>query len=332
MAQHVDAIAWSPDGKSLAGVDVWNRWHIFDASTGKLKREWKGGLADSLVWSRDAKTLAGSYSNTIEIRNAITGASLRRIKAVPDQNVLELYRSQHIDCFVSPDANLGAALQWQDSLSVWNLRTGKQTLRLKPSPRPDKLHTEACGLAFSPDASQVAIARGLLDDEGIKPKKWSDVGAWRRRGFEVTVYDVRTKRGLRTFRWQSLVVDRRASIGLLFSPDGNTLAASDGSSVQLWDVKNNAAARSISISNAARTVGQQHLAFSPDSKLIARAGLTGEVEVWSVRSGQLLHTFHVRSSVSDVEFSPDGKRLATSGGTNRQGGFIKIWDASFLKP
>lgn len=332
LGQSIEAIAWSPDGKSLAGADNWNRWHVFDAGTGKVRREWNGGLPDSLIWSRDGKRLAGSYYGTVEVCDATTGALLRRITAVHDANLLEMYRGQHINCFVSPDGSLGAAVQWQDSITVWNLHSGQQMLRLKPFLRSDKLHTEACGLAFSSDASQMMVARILLDDEGIRAAKWDDPGAWRARGMEFSLYDLRTKRILRVFQSHSFNMNRRANIGLLFSPDAQTLAASDGESVQLWNVASGATGSAMTVSSAARYLGQQHLAFSPNGKFVARAGLNGEVEVWSVRSGQLLHTFHVRSSVSDVKFSPDGKRLATSGGTNTQGGFIKLWDTSFIKP
>jgi WD40 repeat protein len=70
------------------------------------------------------------------------------------------------------------------------------------------------------------------------------------------------------------------------------------------------------------------LAYRPDGKRLASAGgepnKAGDVKIWDVTSGRLLHTVRGHSnSISAVAYSPDGKRLATAS----YEGSVKLWDA-----
>src|SRR5262245_56457221 len=82
------------------------------------------------------------------------------------------------------------------------------------------------------------------------------------------------------------------------------------------------------------------LAFSPDGKLIASAGggsqgadvpAQGEVKLWEVATGKLLHTLPIEKGiVFCVEFSPDGQLLAAASGpgtaTRSAPGEIRLWN------
>jgi len=108
-----------------------------------------------------------------------------------------------------------------------------------------------------------------------------------------------------------------------FSPDSRLLACGDShQKVTVWDV---AAHKAVPL------LGHKHyvvsLSFSPDGRYLASASWT-EVKVWEVGTWREVATLGGLVGVLDwVTFSPDGKRLAASGGY-RGKGEIKIWDAT----
>jgi WD40 repeat protein len=131
----------------------------------------------------------------------------------------------------------------------------------------------------------------------------------------------------------------RAHIGPLhggaFSPDGETLATIGGApddAVRLWDRK------SIQGKDGSPR-GRQHalhpggataVAWSPNGRLIASAGVDGVVRVWDPVTGhdraRLCHAPGAAVAVTCLAFSPDGRLLA-SGGADK---VIRLYDVSGL--
>jgi WD40 repeat protein len=66
------------------------------------------------------------------------------------------------------------------------------------------------------------------------------------------------------------------------------------------------------------------IAFSPDDKLIASAGLDSTVKVWNIVTGTLVRTYtgH-KGPIWGVEFSQDGKWIASASSDMT----AKIWKA-----
>src|SRR5207244_3937708 len=97
---------------------------------------------------------------------------------------------------------------------------------------------------------------------------------------------------------------------LTFSPDGRTLAFSSYASVWLWDVAGKKVVRTLSGDNQAVMA----VAFSPDGRLLASAGVDPRASLWEVATGREVRRFNGHTGwVQALAFSPDGRVLASGG-------------------
>jgi tetratricopeptide (TPR) repeat protein len=69
------------------------------------------------------------------------------------------------------------------------------------------------------------------------------------------------------------------------------------------------------------------MVFSRDSRLLASGSLDETVKVWDVATGRLLDTYRLHGSAFPIDFSPDGKSVATGSSDlmSNQHSF-KLWD------
>jgi len=108
----------------------------------------------------------------------------------------------------------------------------------------------------------------------------------------------------------------------VFSPDGTILAVGNrNSSTCLFDV---ATGRLL---HRLRPQASQELKFDPTGKRLAVAYCDCNLAVWSVETGDLLQRAHARGEeLYSVDWSPDGKILATSGVNTS----VALWKAASL--
>jgi WD40 repeat protein len=106
--------------------------------------------------------------------------------------------------------------------------------------------------------------------------------------------------------------------GILFGPDGKTLASVSDDSVRIWDTLAGNVRLTLS-----RTVPMRALAFSPDGKWLAAVDAEAAVTLIDARSGSVARQLATgQDAVNAVAFSPDGKWLATGGQDDQ----TKLWD------
>ncbi|MBF6341632.1 WD40 repeat domain-containing protein [Nocardia abscessus] len=112
---------------------------------------------------------------------------------------------------------------------------------------------------------------------------------------------------------------------LELDPTGRLLAAAGMNSIELWDVANPQAPRSLSETTAQTHSGYRNLALSPDGTQIVAALGTTTISRWDITDPKHpvpLHGLDLPAGDPVVTFSSDGRLLAAAGNA----GALRIWE------
>jgi WD40 repeat protein/tRNA A-37 threonylcarbamoyl transferase component Bud32 len=295
-AAGVQGLAFSPDGKHLAGAVTDATVRLWDTQTGLEQAILRGHQAavSSVAFSPDSRSVASAAADcTVRLWDAKTARELR------------IYRGHlHEVTAVAfgPDGQHLAAAGTDGTIRVWDSTQGQESVLLHGPT------ASVFGLAFSPDGRCVAAAAGDL----FNPTKAG----------EITLWDIRSRQPLRTLR------GHRGGVGTLaFHPDGRRLASgsADGT-VRIWDVDTGDELSKLT-GHTGMVFG---VAFSPDGRWLASCdgnlllpGRPGTIKIWDTVSFAEQGTLRGhQGAVSAVAFSPDSRQLASSSAD----GTVKVWD------
>ena len=306
----LDSVSFSPDGKTLAGIDNHGkRLRLWDVTTGKEIATLPGiGVTVYCTsFSPDGKTLAvgGSERRRADGKDYTVGlVNLWDVETRTVRTTLVGHTDGVFSVSFSPDGRTLASIGSSDgAIHLWDVASGEQIAILSGHIRK---------------VNRVSFGR---DSKTLASFSYEDG--------RVNVWDLATRlpkftiSGHRSF---SKSPDRK---DVIFSPDGKTLASigsSDGA-IHLWDV---ATGRQRASLNGCLGVGQYILSagFSPDGRTLASSGSDNMMRIWDVASGReisaLKHDSDVRHDrdVRHVSFSPDGKSLAS----HRGGREVRLWN------
>ncbi len=333
----VSSVAFSPDGKILAGGSWDNTIRLWDVQTGKAIHTLVGHTENvgTMAFSPDATTLASaSWDSTVRLWDVRTGIGIHAFESNTDGRTAITF---------SPDGLTLAG--WRESIiHLWDVESGEPVNALERNRRwlrsigisldgatlvregansaihsPNDSVVEVVpsfkghldkikSVAYSPDGSTLAIA--MKDWDSV----WGD-------DIVIRLWDTRTGEILYALTGHWNADDSLTDIYVAFSPGGETLASvgSYDSMVRLWD------ARTGKLLGRPETFadGVRSIAFSPDgSTLFWTEGTV--IRSWDVGTGLRRWPYFGGHSgrVNSIAFSPDGATLA-SGSWD---GSIGLWD------
>ncbi len=291
--QTVRAVAWSPDGKTLAsGANdrLLMTWNMDGTVQGQQNLP---GSVRAVTWSPDGQWLAAGSANQIALFNAVNGLAQKQVVDAHNKNVTTLAWSPQ-----QPLRLLSGSLDMQ--AIVWNIPGFTQQTDFMR-------HTAAIlSASWASDGQTVATS-----SEGGMVRVWN-AGS----GQEVHGYYLDAQLPMRA---------------LAFAPTSNILAVGgDDGLVRLWSGLTCQQQQQGGFGNqcmdtpqrlTAHTGVVRALAWSLDGRLLATGGDDGSLAIWYPTQSQTpLLRVHVNDPVLALSWSPSGKQVATASGNN-----VTLW-------
>jgi WD40 repeat protein len=313
----VRALAFAPDGKTLASGTDDSTLRLWDTATGKELWQASSPRPTALTFAPDGKALAtANAGESIQFRDVGTGKELRTLEGLPggtasiaysrdgktiaagsatDQGVglwdvssgRLMFQMQGHSTAVravafAPDGKLLASGGADGTVRLWDPATGKELRKAETSPGG------VSGLCFSPDG-QALFSTGA-----------SGTVCW----------DPTPGKNLRTV-WKA----EGAGLGVVAAPDGRTLAWCSHQALRLADP----ATGKERLSGAGHRTALGSVAVSPDGGTAVTAG--GGLWQWDLKTGEG-RPGPERVPVSCAAFAPDGKSLVLGGRDQT----LRLWD------
>jgi hypothetical protein len=287
---------WVPGSNELAVVPFKGEIEVFDTKTLKFQRKLATGIGQQQL-IRFAFSCDGQYLAWSENSKDVAKNkfTIENLKS-GKRDSFEIDRHQPILDF-SPDGKWLAAGGYGTKADIWEVATGKKVRDFESD--------TAGGLTpvFSPDGKILALGN---------------------RNSEPRLFDASTGKLLH-------VLPKKMTQRIRFNPAGTILATAnvDGT-FGLWDVATGKLLREEKMSGQECFVVE----WSAKGDLLVTAGLNAKIIIWDTKELKPLKELDAPARVFCARFTPDGRRLFTSGRTpvpsTEQK--ITIWGLTNSKP
>jgi WD40 repeat protein len=327
----IQALAFTPDGKTILSGSDDGTVRVWDAGTGRGIRQLPGhaGGVTALAATPDGRAvLSAGHGAQLLLQEWQTGKELRRLILVPKEK-LSTNASYGPSMSLAPDGRTAAAIVGTGG-QEWFLQVRDTADGRVLTQRTD--HSGKRFAAFSPDTRILAT---YVDTYGpVAPSnnpKAKAAGGTEVVGVQVVLEDVTTGRQL-----LAITLPERNGYRADFPPDGRTLVTHDyrvrnddnGSHVDnhalhLWELVTGQERLTIRSPEEGFQYGYEKLVFSPDGRTLAAARRDHTIQAWDVATGaELLSRGGYESDVYSLVFRPDGKTLASG----HRDSTILLWD------
>jgi|GEM_PF-1588083 len=318
--ESVLALAYSPDGKTLATAGEGPAVVLRDVATGRVVAQLSGhsDAVAALAFSPDGRSLASAgYDGTVRLWDVAGGR---------ERAVLKGHTNWVFALAFSPNGATLASGGHDKTVRLWNLAEGRARATLSSQDGSVR------ALAFSTDGKTLASAGAdhlitLWDLATLasRGKLEGHKGTVRALAFapgrnptlrlasagedgEVRLWDAADGR---TKLVSVLVGHPDMAVCLAFSPGGTTLASGGlDATVKLWDPASGRERATL----RGHHDGVSALAFAPGARRLASAGFDGAVRLWEPAAPAFSPAIclNVGGPARGLDFTPDGRTLLTS--------------------
>jgi WD40 repeat protein/sugar lactone lactonase YvrE len=297
----ISAIAISPDSTRLLAGTSRGQLLLWDLATRTLLWSVQGHSSDimSLAFAPDGKTIASGSpfehgrdhvaTEMLRLWSADSGQLIASAE-LPPERLAEVQLHGIVDLAFSPDGTRLASAT-TESLVVWQVDGGQ----LVKKRSMDEVFSQ---IEFTPDGQFLAALVRDANRYETRICLW----AMNSSACELPVH-----------------LDLGGISNMAPSGDGTNLLISSGITLNTVTPADGALH---TIVTATDQIDQ--MALAPDGQLMALSLDNGQIEVWDLAAGTLLHTYRAHSRpASGLAFTPDGATLITASGN----GTIILWQA-----
>jgi WD40 repeat protein len=289
----VHALAWSPDGRSIASSGEDETIQVWEASSGQriLTYHTNALQPSALAWSPDGYYIAsagGLFAETVQVWEAATG------QRASDYATYDKHSEQVQAIAWSPDGRYIASAGDDNTIHTWDALTGRTITIYRSHSSSVRALAWTREKLGTPDKFYIASGGDDKTAHVWKPES----------GRNVTVYYAH--------------LDRVNAVA--WSPGGTHLAsASDDATVQIWDAFTGRRGLTYNQHNGAVT----SVAWSPDGVRVASGGRGESVHIWHALTSRPLAIYRGHTDwVQCVAWSPGGTRLASASWD----GTVQLWN------